>query len=132
MEKKVNVSNSNNEAKKPRKLVMKNIPMVITRECSDEIKNEIHEVLADMKFNKISVPLYSVRNVIFKEDPENKKNITIGYIKSFDAEKDEFTVVVYDGFIDKVKTIENPNIEIIFGIYDEKLTVISKLNMIPQ
>lgn len=116
---------------KKRKTIIK-APMIITRECSDEVRQEVLNVLSSTQFNKISIPLYSIRNILFEDESDNTKNITVGYIRGYDSETNEFTVVIYDGFKDKITKFENPAIEIVFGIYNNELTVISKLNIIPQ
>lgn len=117
--------------KKAKKLIIK-AQAVTSKECSNDVLNEVFDTLKNTPFDKISIPLYSVRNVLFSEEAENTKNITVGYIKKYDADKNEFTVVIYDGFKDKVSAIEDPVIDVVFGVYNDKLTSISKLIILPQ
>lgn len=99
---------------------------------NENIKNEILDVLATTKFNKISIPLGTYRFMIDSNISEDDNRIcTIGYIRNYNADTKEFTVVIFSKFIDLVKGNSNVAIELQFTEYKENLGTITKFNIIP-
>ena len=71
--------------------------------------------------------------------PSSKMKISIaeillkeGYIKKFDAENLEFTVMVFPKCKEVVDAFKNPAIEVVWTEFNDKLGVITKLNIIPD
>lgn len=116
--------------------IIENIPLSVQEGTSEEIINEIIDVLKGTRFNKISVPLTSYRYIyddsIAKDDTRVN---TIGYIKKFNATDKTFTVVVFTNnanVITKKYDKDKLMIEAVFTKYKEKqLGVITKLVLAP-
>lgn len=121
-----NFKNNNKKSNnKNNMMVLKNIPvMMIDRYgvYNEDIIADVLDVLATTKFNRLVFPLS-----VYKE---GKKPLIIGFIKSYNAETSEFNVAIYDKYKDEVKDFKEYAIEPIFGVYEEKLTKITKLNII--
>lgn len=69
-------------------------------------KQSLLDILSDIKFDKISIPLYTYKNLIF--DGGIKGTIAVGYIKDFNPETEEFTVVIFGKNAESVCTFEDP------------------------
>ena len=107
--------------------------LVFCKEVSDAVFDEIVDVLKKTKFNKISFPLSSYRNLFDNTvAADDTKMLTVGYIKKFDAENLEFTVMVFPKCKEVVDAFKNPAIEVVWTEFNDKLGVITKLNIIPD
>jgi hypothetical protein len=125
------MTNKNAKAKAPIKSIT--AKLVFCKDLSDEVYNEIIDVLKKTKFNKISFPLNTYRYLVDDSVDENDtRMLTVGYIKKFDAEKQEFTVAVYPKSYDAVSAFENPSVEVVWTEFKGKLGVITKLNIVPD
>lgn len=101
-------------------------------EASEELRQEILEVFASTPFDKISFPITTYKSYINKEVPaSDNRVISVGYVKSFDAESGVFTVVIFNKNAEIVSKFEEPLIEVIYSERDGKLNVITKLNIVP-
>lgn len=107
--------------------------LVLCKNASDSVFDEIVDVLKKTKFNKISFPLSSYRN-LFDDTvaADDTRMLTVGYIKKFDAENLEFTVMVFPKCKEVVDTFKSPAIEVVWTESNDKLGVIIKLNIIPD
>ena len=120
-----------NVNKKPQQTHLK-VGIVIPDGTSEEVLNEILEVLEKTPFNKVSVPISTYRYLV--EDniaDDDNRVITVGYIKSFDAENHEFNVVVFGANKPAIDEFVNPALELVFSEYNNKLGVITKFNVVP-
>jgi len=100
-------------------------------DVSQSVADEITEILSTTKFNKISFPVSTYRYYINSDVNESDTRvITIGYIKSYDAETGKFTIVIFNNNKGVIETFANPTLEIVFSEYNGKLGCITKLNVI--
>ena len=109
--------------------------IVFYKETPDNIKNEIIDVLKNTPFNKISIPVASYKNIVNPEDADNTKNLTVGFIKSFNEEDYKFKVVVFNKFKEAINKLEDSVIEITYTERTDKsgnvsLGTIIKFNII--
>lgn len=107
------------------------VPLSLPSDISDDLYNDIMEVLQTTKFGKISFPLSSYRK-FFDENSsdDDKRIITIGYIKKFDQKNSKFVVVLFNNNKDIVDKFETPTIEVVATQRNGKLGTITKLNLI--
>lgn len=127
-------TNDRVEPKKPRvnpnQLTVKLV--LDSKNLNDELIDEILEVLETCQFSKISIPLGTYRNLIINDSAADDNRVsTIGYIRDYNAETQEFTVVVFNNFIDAIKSWGEVGIELQYLTYKGKLGTITKLNIIP-
>lgn len=107
--------------------------LALYRDTSDEVFNEIVDVLKKTRFNRISFPLNSYRKLFDPSLPaDDARLLTVGYIKKFDAEKMEFTVAVFPKSREVVEGFGTSVIEVVWNEKDNKLTTITKLNIVPD
>lgn len=87
--------------------------LVFEEGTSVEIENEVKEVLAETKFDKISIPLNTYRRLLSEDggDSEDTKITTIGYIKNYNPETEKFTVVIFNTFKDIIKSWEDLRVQ---------------------
>lgn len=115
--------------------IIENIPLSVQEGTSEEVINEIVDVLKGTRFNKISVPLTSYRHLYDDSIAKDDTRIsTIGYIKKFNATDKTFTVVLFTNnakIITEKYDKEKLMIEAVFTQYKEKLGVITKLILAP-
>lgn len=106
--------------------------LYLPEDITDTIREQILGVLESCKFNKISIPLGTYRCLIDSSVSENDSRVTtIGYIRKYDAEAQEFSVVIFNKFIDLIKANEHNAIELTYNTYGENLGTILKFNIIP-
>jgi len=92
------------------------------------------DVLANTLFNKISISLTAYRSLIdhTTTDADDTRVSTIGYIRDYDANATEFTVVIYNNFVEYTKMYKEFIIEPIFTTFREGgLKTITKFNLTP-
>lgn len=141
---KINTINNNerkynnfNERKKTNKQPKVNpnelkAPLFLSADLNENIVNEILDVLAETKFNKISMPLGTYRCLIDSDlDESDTRVCTIGYIRSFNPETKEFTVIVFSKFLDLIKEYGDIAMELQFTNHKEHLGTITKFNIVP-
>ena len=109
------------------------VPLLLPADLNEDITNEILDVLASTKFNKVSIPLGAYRNLIEDTAEEGDTRVcTIGYIKNYDVVSKTFAVIIYDKFLE---TIKNPELgelkmSLVFTTYKEtSLGTITKFNI---
>lgn len=106
--------------------------LCLPADLNENIVNEILDVLSKAKFNKISVPLNTYRWMTENTaDKTDTRVSTIGYIRYYNAETREFSLVVFPSFIDMVKSLGDVAVELQFTEFKEKLGTITKFNLIP-
>lgn len=107
-------------------------PLYLPADLNENIVNEIPDVLTGTRFNKISIPL-NIRKCFldYNVDENDTRTSTIGYIRRYNAETREFTVVIFSNFIDAVKEYANVAVEPQFTTYKDGLGTITKLTMVP-
>ena len=105
------------------------------KETSNNVKDEIIEVFKNTQFNKISIPVASFKNIVNPEDTDDNKNLTVGFVKSFNPETNKFKVVIFNKFKEAINKLEDSAIEITYTEKTDKsgnvsLGTIIKLNII--
>ena len=111
---------------KPRKTILK---VKMFQDC--EYFVNLFNIVNSIPFDKISIPMYCSRYNV--EGGDANKYVTIGYIKGFDQDTDEFTFVVFDNYVSKVKefidTYGEDNVFIMMnhGVYEGEVTTITKI-----
>lgn len=113
-------------AKTNNKYILANL--VMPEGISDKIRVEIMAVIQSTQFDKISFPLSASRKVInTQENDQDDRISTIGYIRKFDLEKNQFQVVIFNSTKDTVAKFKNPIIIPVITIYkEESLGTITK------
>lgn len=124
--------NRNNVKKQPVKPQNLKLTLALPEGTSENVINDILEVLAQERFDKISHPVGTYRYLLDNAVPKDDTRVlTVGYIKDYDPEKEEFTVVIYAQNRDLIFGFKDPGLEIVFNTYNDALTVITKFNVIP-
>ena len=128
-----NQVNNRNYKKQPKANINEfKVPLYLLSEPDESVNDEILEVLTATKFNKISIPLGTYRSVIDDTVDENDTRLcTIGYIRNYNAETKEFTVIIFSNFADLFREQESTVIDLQFTTYKGKLGVITKFNIVP-
>jgi len=110
--------------------------LYIAQDFGDNIRNEILDVLASTPFSKISFPIgtyrYHIQDNIADDD---NRIITVGYIKSYDPETCEFTIIMFNDEVkDKLKAAGDLLcVEVLCTTYaTDKLGKITRLNVVPM
>lgn len=112
----------------------------LTEKMPDELYNNLAEVLEKIPFDLISVPLYTLKKNVFKEQAENTKGIMVGYVNAVKVEETEediivkFDVTIYDAFKEQIKEFANPYIKVSCITEKDSLEVqtITKITILPQ
>ena len=123
-------ANSNNKTKATlRKPSKKNlIKTNFMRGTKKEIANAIQATLVSTPFTKFSIPLYAYTHDIFDDEPESKKVVQVGFVKSYDKNKHLFHIMTYMNYKDKVREIiKNPEILVDYVTYEEQFAKINRL-----
>lgn len=93
--------------------------------------DSLTELLTQVPFDKVSIPLYGYRNVVLNND-NLPGNMTVGYIESYNAETSTFNVTIHQNVADKVKLMKNPIIFIRVQAIGEKVTKILGFDICPK
>lgn len=99
-----------------------------------EIAEEIEQVISATRFNKISIPVYSPRYLLTEEenkDTSDKRTAVVGYVKRYNPEDQTFQIVLFANAKAAVNGFVNPVIEPTYTQYNDKLSVITKLVIVP-
>lgn len=125
------MENNNNNTKRRNNPNIIEVPLVLDDSLSDNLYNEIMEIIQTTRFNKISFPLSIQRNVIDPSIPEDDTRVyTAGYIKKFNRNK--FVVYLFNSARDVVKqTFNGGKIRVDFNHYNDHLIVITRLVIVP-
>lgn len=106
--------------------------LLISSDFKEEVKEEILDVLAETKFNKISIPLGTYRYLVENDVAEDDNRIvTVGYIKKYNPSNQEFTVILFNNMRDIIKDMGNLTIELLCTMFGGHLGTITKFNIIP-
>lgn len=100
-----------------------------------EIAEEIEQVISATRFNKISIPVYSPRCLLTDEenkDTSDKRTAVVGYVKRYNPEDQTFQIVLFANAKAAVNGFVNPVIEPTYTQYNDKLSVITKLVIVPN
>ena len=100
-----------------------------------EIAEEIEQVISATRFNKISIPVYSPRYLLTEEenkDTSDKRTAVVGYVKRYNPEDQTFQIVLFANAKAAVNGFVNPVIEPTYTQYNDKLSVITKLVIVPN
>lgn len=102
--------------------------LVFDESVSDELKEEIINVLATTKFNKLSYPISTYSYLLFEnvENSENKTTV-VGYIKKFIKDESKFVFVIYNNSKEIIKSFADMKIKVKFNEYNGKLGIITKI-----
>ena len=108
------------------------IPVFLSKDVDKNIHDEIIDVLSNTKFNKISIPVYAYRDLIDDNTENVNKLFNIGYIRKYDAKAKTFTVIIFNKFVDTIKSINEVMIHPVH-IDDHKghLRTITKFTILP-
>lgn len=119
--------------KKPHRINNKiELGFYLPPEASDDLVEEVNNVLASTPFSKISFPITTYKSYVDKRVPETDNKVTaVGYIKSYNAETKMFTVIIFSGIAETITKFEQPVLEVIYSEHDGKLGVITRMNIVP-
>lgn len=108
-------------------------PFVLSDDIPAALADEIMDVVRSTRFHRVSIALNSYRrNHSMAASSDDNRVITIGYIKSYNAETNTFQVVVFNNAKETVEKFKNPHIEVAYSSYKEKLNVITKFIIAPE
>lgn len=108
------------------------LPLYLPADLEENIVNEIFDVLSTTRFNKISVPLGTYKCLVDSDiDGDDNRVCTIGYIRNYNKENNEFTVIVFGKFLDTIKAYNDIAMELTFNKYKDSLGTITKFNIVP-
>ena len=110
--------------------------LALPADISDELKEEILQVLKSTRFSKISIPLSTYRYLVdssVKADEKPIRVTTVGYIRKFNAETNVFTVVLFNNstYKDTIESFTDPVIELGWSEFKDKLGTITKFVIAP-
>jgi hypothetical protein len=92
---------------------------------SDYNRDSLTAILSENLFTKISIPLYSYRDLIVEEGKPG--NVIVGFVSGYDKEKEEFTVTVYESSAAKVTDFKDaviyPRVTINYETLDVKMII---------
>ena len=106
------------------------LKVILPSDITESLSEEIFDVLVNTRFNKISIPVNTYRHYTDPNTPDDNKVITVGFIKSYDAEEKTFNIVIFNNNIEAVGKIANPAAEIVYSEYHGKLGTITKINIV--
>lgn len=73
------------------------------------IKGSLIDILTSVPWGKISIPLYTYKDLIMDNTRKNNYGTSmIGYIKNFDAETETFDVIIFGASYAGVEDFEDP------------------------
>lgn len=106
------------------------IKYLLPEDISENTRNEVIEVLRTTKFNKISIPVSTYRHYTDTNiDKNDNRVVTVGYIKNFDIENDEFVVMIFTNSRSVISKFSNPILEIQISETNDTLRCITKFNI---
>lgn len=91
--------------------------------------NSLIDLLEEIPFNKISVPVYCAKSYIFDQD-EAKGTVMVGYIKAFDGKR--FDMCIYNKNIDKIEKMTNAIVLPKVRVRDDVAEVILSLEIVSE
>ena len=67
---------------------------------SEYDKATLIEILANVQFDKISIPVYAYKDQILGED--KKGTMIVGFVNSFEPEEELFNITIYGNYVEKI------------------------------
>ena len=107
--------------------------LVVPADIPDSVYEEILNVLSNVPFNKISFPISTYRAYLDNTvDDNDTRVITTGYIKGFNPDTNEFSLIVFPNNRDIIANFKEPVVEVVYTEYPEPGTLgtITKFNII--
>ncbi len=103
---------------------------LLPEDISENTRNRAIEVLRSIPFDMISMPVSTYKHYIDTNIDENDNRVvTVGYIKSFDIEKDEFVVMIFTNSRSVISKLSNPVMELQISETNDTLRRITKFNI---
>lgn len=101
--------------------------LCMPEDLSEKVHVETMAVIQSTQFDKISIPLSAYRASIGTKETEDDNRVsTVGYIKDFDLEKNQFQVVIFNGNKETIEAFKNPIIIPVITVYNNSLGTIVK------
>ena len=101
---------------------------------AEKVAEEILNVLKKTMFNKLSYPIGTYRSYVDDSvDNDDTRITTIGYVRNYDAENEEFTIILFPKFTDIIKDMGEIGVEVLHTINKrtEGLGSITRFNIVP-
>ena len=90
-------------------------PLTINKVIDENVYTEIIDVLDSTKFNKVSIPIGMFRTLIDSNvDADDARVTTVGYIRNYNAETKEFSVVIFKGYLELIKKHDKYTVDLLF------------------
>lgn len=121
-------NNNNRQNNRPKNLNMDVVLFELSRTAKrDYDRDSLLELLEEIPFNKISIPVYANKNLVYNKDA--KGIIPVGYVRGYDPESEVFTVSIYGNYAETVKGFAEPVIYVNPFLNDQN-EVTTVLNLI--
>lgn len=91
----------------------------------------MEDLQANNTFSKISIPVYIPASYV-NEDPTAKWNIVVGYIKGFNPDTGDATIIIYAKSIKNYQKLTQPIIVPRVALKDSEVTCIIGLDIIEE
>ena len=107
--------------------------LVLPVDTPDSVYNEILDVLTSTMFGKISFPVSTYRYYLDESvGADDARVITTGYVKDFNPDTNEFSIVVFPNNRETIAAFKEPGIEVVFTTYPDEnsLGTITKFNIV--
>lgn len=122
--------------------LLKNMRVEIPVSCYGITKNGIDydgvsfiEMMQDLQhndtFSKISIPVYIPASYV-NDNPEAKWNVVVGYIKDFNIDTCDATIIIYAKSIKGYQKLEKPIVVPRVALKDDKVTCIIGLDIVEE
>ena len=72
---------------------------------SEYDKASLIEILANVQFDKISIPVYAYKDLILGDD--KKGTMIVGFVNSFDPQEELFNITIFGNYVEKVSKFED-------------------------
>ena len=90
-------------------------PLFINKVIDENMYTEILEVLESTKFNKVSIPIGMFKSLIDSNvDADDSRVTTVGYIRNYNAETKEFSVIIFKGYAELIKKYNKYAADLLF------------------
>jgi hypothetical protein len=108
-------------------------PLIINKVINEDMYTEILDILASTKFNKVSIPIGMFRALLDSNvDADDARVTTVGYIRNYNAETKEFTVVIFKGYMEQIKKHNKYAADLVFTEHPKGgLGTITKFTIYP-
>ena len=107
------------------------LPIVFASDISESVINEAVEIIRETKFNKISFPVSVYRHLVDENvAADDTRTVNTGYVKTFDPESNEATVVIFNNNRATIEAFKKPALVVVLTQYNGHLGTITKLNIV--